>query len=243
MKLYRVKDWDSHFENDRSRTREKCSFVCVPNKQHGMGFSYLMREKDGAAMYGIWHCIIGACSQQKKPRTGLLTSNGELTGSAWGAADLSVKFRRSETEIVRALEFLSSDKVGWLEYGKLSDGKLLIESHREVTVKSPDGHLEEKRREEKERSEWVPSILMVRFNKLFKRRDSTKWSAKETEALNVIGEPAEEDLSALERYYTATIQPAKDYRRRDLITLLNNFNGEIDRARKWAQGAKEEKPW
>ena len=74
--VYQIKDWNIHFENDKSRTRKQCSFVCVPNKQHGMGFCYIMSESDGAAIYGIWHCIVGACSQQKD-REGWLTSNGK----------------------------------------------------------------------------------------------------------------------------------------------------------------------
>lgn len=42
---------------------------------------------------------------------------------------------------------------------------------------------------------------------------------------------AEEDLAAIERYYREEIPKDKDYRRRDLLTLLNNWNGEVDRAR------------
>ena len=102
MPLYQIKDWDAHFENDRSRNRIQCSFVCVPNKQHGMGFCRIMAEPDGAAIYGIWHCIVGACSQQRK-RYGWLTSDGDKAVSGWGVEDLALKFRRPESEIARAL--------------------------------------------------------------------------------------------------------------------------------------------
>ena len=138
---YQVKDWDVYFENDRSRTREKCSFVCVPNKQHGMGFARIMAEVDGAAIYGIWCLILGACSQQKK-RAGWLTDNGERTGTAWGADDLAVKFRRPALEIQRSLDFICSDKVGWMvKHEIINDTKgentNKTESNRQVTVKSP----------------------------------------------------------------------------------------------------------
>jgi hypothetical protein len=108
---YQIKDWDAYFENDRSRNRIQCSFVCVPNKQHGMGFCRIMAEPDGAAIYGIWHCIIGACSQQKK-RHGWLTADGEQAGSPWLLGDLALKFRRPEKEIERALQVLTSERVG-----------------------------------------------------------------------------------------------------------------------------------
>jgi hypothetical protein len=146
---YQIKDWNLYFENDRSRQREKCSFVCVPNKQHGMGFGRIMLQKDGAAIYGIWCLILGACSQQKK-RNGWLTDDGERTGTPWGADDLAVKFRRPIEEIQRALEFICSAKVGWMETHEITnDDKAIVKSHRQVTAKSPPNAPEGNRREGK----------------------------------------------------------------------------------------------
>lgn len=143
--IYQIRDWDTNFENDRSRARRSCSFVCVPNKQHGMSFCRIMSQPDGAAIYGIWNLILGACSQQtaspSRPRNGWLTSNGEHTGSAWGAADLALKFRRPEAEITRALQFLSLDEIGWLIRHDVSDiAGLPTQSppaHHAVTACSP----------------------------------------------------------------------------------------------------------
>ena len=135
MPLYQIKDWDAHFENDRSRNRIQCSFVCVPNKQHGMGFCRIMAEPDGAAIYGIWHCIVGACSQQRK-RNGWLTPDGDKAVSGWGVEDLALKFRRPEIEIARALEVLCSEKVGWIINHQNTP------SHRAITAQSPPTHLE-----------------------------------------------------------------------------------------------------
>lgn len=145
---YQIKDWDLHFENDRSRQREKCSFVCVPNKQHGMGFARTMAEADGAAIYGIWCLILGACSQQKK-RDGWLTENGESSGSPWGAEDLAVKFRRPKEEIQRALDFIGSNRVGWIQ---IHNDEKSPSTHRAVTSKSlPNDPERNERTETKER--------------------------------------------------------------------------------------------
>ena len=141
--IFQIKDWDAHFENDRSRQREQCSFVCVPNKQHGMGFCRIMAEPDGAAIYGIWHMLVGACSQQKK-RDGWLTSDGESAGSPWGVDDLALKFRRPTKEIERALQVLISEKVGWIITHESPP------SNRRVTAKSPPCDVEGKGREGKE---------------------------------------------------------------------------------------------
>ena len=121
--IYQIRDWDENFENDRSRRVEKCSFVCVPNKQHGMGFLHVIQQPDGAAIYGIWGCLLGACSQQKN-RAGWLTSNGEGNGRPWGVPDLVVKLHRPAKEIQRALEVLCSEQVDWIIRHDVKEGEL-----------------------------------------------------------------------------------------------------------------------
>jgi hypothetical protein len=142
MTLYQVKDWNDHFENNKSRERDECSFVCVPNKQHGLGFSRIMAEKDGACIYGIWCAILGACSQQKKPREGWLTDDGHPTGTAWTPDDLALKFRRPASEIRRAFDFLCSPKIGWLLRLELAEDGQLVTSALEVPAECPSDALE-----------------------------------------------------------------------------------------------------
>lgn len=146
--IYQVKDWDIYFENDRSRQREKCSFVCVPNKQHGMGFIRIVGEPDGAAIYGIWCLILGACSQQKK-RYGWLTDNGLKDGNPWTVEDLADKFRRPKEEVQRALDFICSVKVGWMVKHEIAnDGKALAKSNPALTADSPPSDPERNERTE-----------------------------------------------------------------------------------------------
>ena len=67
----------------------------------------------------------------------------------------------------------------------------------------------------------------------FRRRGDTLWSCYEAEALAALGDPPPE-LAVMAAYYTAKIPRAEDFRRRDLGTLLNNWSGELDRARQFA---------
>lgn len=158
MNVYQVKDWDANFENNKSRERDECSFVCVPNKQHGLGFARVVGEKDGSAIYGIWHMILGACSRQCRPRQGWLTHDGHQTGTPWTPEELSIMFRRPVAEIERALNFLSSEKVGWLRAFQVAEGGQLAEiakgdsapSARQVPAQCPPTALEGKGREGKE---------------------------------------------------------------------------------------------
>jgi hypothetical protein len=80
---------------------------------------------------------------------------------------------------------------------------------------------------------WEPTPMMKRINRWMRRRDTTQWSKKEIKALKAIGTPTEEDLSALERFYTAKIPTESDFRRRNIDTLLNNWTGEIDKANRY----------
>ena len=79
--------------------------------------------------------------------------------------------------------------------------------------------------------QWSPTPLQLRLNGLFNRRSGTRWDKNEIKSLKLIGEVAEEDLKVLEAYYSASIPDDVNYRRRSLGTLLNNFAGEVDRAR------------
>ena len=69
----------------------------------------------------------------------------------------------------------------------------------------------------------------LRIGSWFKRRANTTWSEKEMKALKAVSayKTPEDELNALEAYYNSS----SSYLRRDIITLLNNWNTEIDRAK------------
>lgn len=87
-----------------------------------------------------------------------------------------------------------------------------------------------------------PDPIKLRLCSLFRRRPTTPWSAKEIKAFRKIPFE-EEELKLVESYYTAHI-PKDDFRRRDLGTLLNNWQGEVDRARAfYNHAADRNKVW
>jgi hypothetical protein len=69
----------------------------------------------------------------------------------------------------------------------------------------------------------------LRVGAMVRRRPTTHWSTKEIKALKEVFafNTPEEDLVALEARYQSNDQ----YLRRELMTLLNNWNGEIDKSR------------
>ncbi len=88
---------------------------------------------------------------------------------------------------------------------------------------------------------WAPdtkTALALHF--LWGRRPDTLWSAKEQKALKAIGFVHEEDLDVVSEFYNAEWKKPKNYLRRDLLTFLNNFRGEVDRAYRWKSSHKPE---
>lgn len=232
MTVYQIRDWNIHFENAQTRSVSNCSFVCVPNKQHGMGFSYVMDEKDGAAIYGIWSMILAACSQQRRPRQGWLTSNGTETGTPWGCDDMGVKFRRPASEIKRALDVLCTEKVAWIiAHGKKPD---------EPTTDEGGGQ----QRELVNLENLKKGPLQLRAERLMRRRPETPLATNEQRAFKnsraAIEATTEDEWIALEKFYSAPQQ--ETFHRTDLGTLLNNWNGEIDRAKAWLANPTARKP-
>jgi hypothetical protein len=71
----------------------------------------------------------------------------------------------------------------------------------------------------------------IEIGSWFNRRPTTPWSEKELKVWSKIPRPIDsEDWQALRWFYT---QSGCQYLRRDILTLLNNWTGEIDRAKNY----------
>jgi hypothetical protein len=76
-----------------------------------------------------------------------------------------------------------------------------------------------------------------RIATLFNRRLTTPWSVPEIKAFRALGVIADADLELVERYYASERAKGETNgrHRRDLCTFLNNYSGELDRARAFSQ--------
>ena len=108
------------------------------------------------------------------------------------------------------------------------DAKAYAESVPESCFPSPSPSPKEDTKKEKPLNQDLEAFRL-RVGALIKRRPSTQWSTKEIKALKEIFDfnTPEEDLVALEARYRSN----DPYLRRELMTLLNNWNGEIDKVR------------
>ena len=107
--VYSIRDWNEHFEVSQSRKVDgPMTWVALPTKHDGKGFRRIMAMDDGAAVYGAW-CLLVAVAA-KCPRRGTLEDkDGPLD-----ADDLALKTGCPHGMFDRALNVLSSNKIGWL---------------------------------------------------------------------------------------------------------------------------------
>lgn len=75
MSTYRIKDWNEHYENNRTRELKRLDWVPVPNRMDGDGYTELLDHPNGAAHLGAWLTIIQIASKCE-PRGTLLREGG-----------------------------------------------------------------------------------------------------------------------------------------------------------------------
>jgi hypothetical protein len=102
--VYQILDWDTNFENAKSRQYKSKHWCAVPNKQDGLGYGMMLRQPDGPALYGAFVSLVLVCSKQVI-RHGYLTDTGEVSGYPYDAIELSVKTQMPSDLIQRCLDF------------------------------------------------------------------------------------------------------------------------------------------
>lgn len=74
----------------------------------------------------------------------------------------------------------------------------------------------------------------IAISELYRRKPTTGWSSKEVRAFKNLTPIDADDLALVIRYTACEQAKGSDGKhRRDLQTFLNNFRGEVDRARAW----------
>ncbi len=141
MKVYRIKDWETHFENNRSKELKALTWVPMPNKHDGEGYSELVDHEHGEAHFGIW-CALVQIASKCEPR-GTLLRDGRTAlrdsrtpvrddrtraASPHDANSLARKCRMKSQLIAEAL--LRILDIGWIEQ---------VEWESELTTIPQDG--------------------------------------------------------------------------------------------------------
>jgi hypothetical protein len=107
---FRVKNWDKHYENNRSRAIEKTEWLPIPNRLDSEAYVELVMGTNGPALFGVWIALLEAASRCK-PRGLLIRENR----TAHTPETLSRATRIDAALIEQAIERLTSEDIGWIE--------------------------------------------------------------------------------------------------------------------------------
>lgn len=104
----RIRDWAKHYENNRTRDLRRMSWVPMPNRHDGDGYTELVLHKDGPAHFGVW-CALVQVASKCEPRGTLLRDGGAPHNSESIERITRIPQRVIEEAIKRLL------KIRWLE--------------------------------------------------------------------------------------------------------------------------------
>ena len=106
--IYSITNWDTRYENNRTRELKTLAWVPVPNSHDGDGYTLLVCRENGAAFLGAWLAILQVASRCD-PR-GTLLRDGKKPHDA---ASIS-RMTRLPVEIIQATLDVCLNKCNWL---------------------------------------------------------------------------------------------------------------------------------
>lgn len=124
MKLYRIKNWESIYENNRSRTVKDLAWVAIPNRHDGEGYSSIMAHSRSAEIFAAWILMLQVASRCQ-PRGSLMRDHGR----PHTPQSMALKTRAKPEWFVLALELLTSEEIGWIEAVELPENEALASTH------------------------------------------------------------------------------------------------------------------
>lgn len=128
--MYKIKDWEDHFETAKTKTFNRCQRLTFSNDLNDPHFRRLVRgHKEGYAHFGIWIAICEFHSSQSKPRLGYLTDDGQESGNPLSISEIADLIRAREKMVEVALERLSDPYIGWITVERRP-----CDDHKETTV-------------------------------------------------------------------------------------------------------------
>lgn len=116
MKVYRIKDWAKHYENNRTKEMRDMRWVPFPNTHDGEGYCQMVEGEIGAAILGAWVAAVQVASRCEPRGTLLRKSRTPYT-----ATSLSVRTRLSIVAFEEMLRRASSFDIGWLEIVEVNE--------------------------------------------------------------------------------------------------------------------------
>ena len=109
MIIYRIKNWDSVYENNRTRELKNLGWIPLPLGHDGDGYTTLMSHENGAALFGAWIAVIQVAAKCD-PR-GTLVRKSQIPHSS---ATLS-RITRIQVRLLDEMLDVCLTECNWLE--------------------------------------------------------------------------------------------------------------------------------
>lgn len=116
MTLYRIANWSSLYENNRTRELKSLTWVPFPNSHDGDGYTALMSHKNAEALLGAFVVIVQVASKCD-PR-GTLLRGPAMPHTAASIARIT---RFSERTIQQCFDACCDREIGWILREKLNE--------------------------------------------------------------------------------------------------------------------------
>lgn len=108
MKAFRIKGWNKHYENNRSRELRRPEWFPCSNSFEGRGYMELCDNPAGTSHYGAWCMLLAVASRM--PCRGLLVTD---SGHPLSVRDIARMTRGAEAVFMEAMPRLLA--IGWVE--------------------------------------------------------------------------------------------------------------------------------
>ena len=142
-KLYRIRDWNTHYEYNNSKRIRSKKLGLRPCEMKDK-YIWLIALPDGLKIYGAFNAILNLLHSQEPPRDGWLTHNGRSDGIPYAAKNIAVRTYIKEVKIIDiTLGILSSNPFNWFEVTEIDEGTVRQDA-REVRGKCAGSALKDK---------------------------------------------------------------------------------------------------
>ena len=257
--MIKINNWSESFESADTRKRQRLGWFLSPTGCDSKGYRMLMREgQQGVIALGVFQAlcqIMGTLSKDIR-KSGILANSD---GTGMEVADLWEITRIDVADLEHSLELL--EKVKWLTVevkdvkgesagdvppichssaGDVPKNSGFVqgegEEQEEVPPKSPKGDWDgvfpngslRKSKTDQKRIKVIRSNEKMQYvGQWFGRKPETLWNVSEAKALRDLNPPKDEVIEMGE-----FLQSDYDFHRSNLMTTLNNWSSDLDKARK-----------
>ena len=108
--LYRIRDWDKHYENAESRKCKNLTWLKLPVKLNGNGYSAMMEIENGPALFGCFIALVELAVGSVERGSFMDSSGRPLTTRA-----IARLLRMPHSLVEQTLNTLSSGEFDWIE--------------------------------------------------------------------------------------------------------------------------------